>query len=134
MVALVKIVGETEVDNGVVAPQQTQPIRITAPVVSEPDPRVDTLIDQVAKIAQEAQGRLLALEQAVQGVPRAVGIARTLLAALSARMLAFIALIGCLALAGAEVFNPSWQILSTLAILIVGIFGPLIACSYWKNS
>src|ERR1700690_3859924 len=64
---------------------------------------------EVVAAFQAIVGRLQAVEAAVQGVPKAVGLMRVLLAALGARALVGIALLGCLGLAAAAALHPSWE-------------------------
>ncbi len=103
MAAAVKVVEEEEIT-------AETPVRVipphmptaTPPAPAAPHP------DIVAAI-QQLNGRLQAVETTIQGVPASIGLIRSLIAALGNRALMALALLGCLALAGATALWPSWQ-------------------------
>src|SRR5579859_3311147 len=105
----------------------------TAQPVPAPDPRVDVLAANVQKIAQAAESRLQALEQAVQGVPRGVGVLRSLSRPLGSRALVSLALLGCLGLAGAQAYQPSWQGLAIFGAYSILVFLPIVAAAYFRG-
>ena len=85
-------------------------------------------------LIKQSDARLAALEATVQAVPHVAGVMRGILAALGARILALIGLIGCLSLAGVIAFAPTWQGLVLLGIVVVGVQLPLVIAAYHKGA
>ena len=120
--SLIKMVSETEVegeDQGSATgtlPAQPNTAPPTAPI--EPDPRVVAAVTAL-------NARLGAVEQAVVGVPKSIGVIRGLLLALGNRTMMSLAMLGCLGLAGYTAYAPTWQGMAITGMVILGVFAPL---------
>lgn len=95
--------------------------------LSEPHPEVVKAIHALA-------GRLQAVETATQGVPKTVGLIRVLLAALGARALVCLALLGCLGLAAADAVHPTWEGTATFGAFAVLVYLPIAALAYFRGN
>ncbi len=111
MAAQIKIVDEQEI-GGSFAPASPPPISQAPP------------LDVLAAL-HALNGRLQAVEAAIQGVPKAVGLIRTLTRALGARALMFVAMIGCLGLASATAVSQSWEGVSIFAAFAILVYLPM---------
>ena len=109
--AAVRIVEEADVGPYGDPPNPAAPIQLPPPA---PDPSI------VAAL-QSLNGRLQAVEGAIQGVPKALGLIGALTRALGNRALMLIALLGCMGLAGATALWPS-----TIGLAILGLFAVLV--------
>lgn len=117
MAGSIRVVSETDVgEAGGVS--LAQPLSSAAVSRETADPQI------IAAFAA-INGRLQAIEGAVQGIPQSVGLIRGLLRALGARVLMGLAMSGCLGLAGATAFWPSWQGLATFAAFSVLVYLPM---------
>ena len=141
MAAKIQIVDETPMESAASeAVAQVSTLATPAGVVRQftastqsLDPRIPAIVAEVQKDFRTVEARLQALEGAIQGLPRAHTIVRALLASLGMRVLAFLALLGCLGLATVEAYSPSWPLLATFGMLIIGVLLPLVYVSYRGN-
>lgn len=125
MAAAIKVVEEHEIQtDGATEPSvQVAPAQ-AASQSQPPDP-------QIVAALHALNGRLQAVEGAIQGVPKTVGLIRTMTRALGANVLMTLALLGCLGLAGATAFAPSWQGAAISGGFAVLVYLPLAALAYW---
>lgn len=107
-----------------------QAVERTAPTTTENVSRETEIIGALQILNQ----RLLAVEGTIKDVPKAAGLLRALIAALSGRALQSLSLAGCLGLAGAAVWQPSWQTAGVFGMFIVGVYLPLAALAYFERS
>ena len=112
--AAVRIVEEADVGPYGDPPNPAAPIQLPPAAPPAPDPSI------VAAL-QSLNGRLQAVEGAIQGVPKALGLIGALTRALGNRALMLIALLGCMGLAGATALWPS-----TIGLAILGLFAVLV--------
>jgi hypothetical protein len=134
MASVIKLVEESAVGgNGTLPaiggewPAPKEPPVAPPPAPSEPSP-------QIIAAFQAINGRLQAVESAVQGVPKAVGLMRVLLAALGARALVSIALLACFGLAAQAALHPSWEAFATFGAFAVLVYLPVAALAYFRGN
>lgn len=142
MAAQIRVVGETDVDSAeglpasvsglsaaIPTPAEVSPVA-PSPAFPQIHPEVVAAFQKSGQMFQAQEARISAAEKALASIPKAVGTIATLTRALAAKSLAALALLGCLGLAAANAYNPSWQLLSTLGMVIVGVFAPLVWVAY----
>ncbi len=132
MAAQIRVVEEKPVDGipeGLIEATDTvvHVSRETTPPLSAPA-AVDS---RVLATFQALDGRLKAVEQAVIGVPRSLGVLQGLLRALGTQALMALALIGCLALAAAVILNPTLVGAAILGAVAMVLYLPLAALALW---
>jgi len=126
MAAQIRVVEEQELgDKGLADAAPPVAIPETAPAQHDP---------QIVEAFRSMNGRLHAVEQAVQNVPKAIGIIRTMLHALGNRGLMTLAMLGCLGLAGATAFAPTWQSLAIFGAFAVLVYLPVAALTYFRGN
>lgn len=119
MAAQIKVVGEQEI-------QGAAPLG----ALSAPTPDHSAAVAELQNAARIFATRLGAVETAIQGVPRAVGLLQSLAAALGARAVMVIALFGALGLATAAILSPSQNTLAIFGGYCVMIYLPLAILAY----
>jgi hypothetical protein len=118
MAGSIRVVEDTEVGDAVIEGVAAPPPTATAPDVSRET-------QQIVVALHALNGRLQAVENAIQGVPKAVGLIRNLIRALGSRALMCLAMLGCLGLAGFTIWQPTWQGMAITGMVIVGVFAPM---------
>ena len=116
MAAQIRVVEEVEAGENALA---GAPLSLGVP------PEAPKPSQEVVAAFQLVGSRLAALETAVQGVPKAIGYIRTILRALGARTLMALAVVGCLGLAAAAAYHPSWEGLGIFVAFALLVYLPM---------
>ena len=129
--ASIRVVSEEPADDEPVVSAASASAAFAPP--PQPDARVDAALGALRAhdtILKGIAPRLAALETVAQQVPAAANMLSALIRALGAKVLALLGLLGCLALAFVVAFNPAWQTLLILAIVVLGVQLPLVLVAY----